>query len=66
MGDLCLSNEVLFLDNMVEILPPFIEASEQSVVESDLDQDNEDMKRKLRLALLDSFSSVTTCMTSLR
>jgi hypothetical protein len=64
MGDICLADEVNFLNNLQQTVTPFFQVAETCLTQDT--QDDEDMalvKSKLREALLDSFATVSFCIS---
>jgi len=65
MGDICLSNEVTFLNNIADSVTPFFQVAEQCLTPDTEDEDMNELKWKLREALLDAFSSVSFCISQM-
>jgi hypothetical protein len=64
MGDICLADEVNFLNNLQQTVTPFFQVAESCLTQET--QDDEDiilLKSKLREALLDSFATVSFCIS---
>jgi hypothetical protein len=66
MGDICLSSEVHFLNNIESVLQPFFQVAEQCLVDDTEDTELNLLKAKLRAALLDAFASAAFCLTQAR
>ena len=66
MGDICLSSEVHFLNNIESVLPPFFAVAEQCLQADTHDAELNTLKAKLRAALLDAFASAAFCLTQTR
>lgn len=66
MGDICLADEANFLNNLQTTVSPFFQVAESClVVEPEEDEDMLLLKSKLREALLDSFATVSFCISQI-
>lgn len=66
MGDICLSDEVNFLNHLNQTVVPFFQVAETCLTdETNDDEDTKELKSKLREALLDGFATVSFCITQL-
>jgi len=63
MGDICLSNEVAFLNNIQNSVSPFFQVAETCLTPNTNDLDLNELKLNLRDALLDAFSSSSFCIS---
>lgn len=62
MGDLCLSDVTFFINHISQILPPYLQIAEVSLQPDTEDLDLNEQKDRLRISLLDAFSSVAHCI----